>query len=498
MEAELKMLGFTLGIEGFGTLRVVAAFKSSLALPLAGVSTNDIQIVSMCDDEGCSSVYDTTFSTRRASLFLTVEFRIVSEQAIQLEVSMSSPSYLLAFTSAMLKEGFDVQVTWTKVPVARNQVPPPTSSVNNTTAVVAGVVTPLLVGLLILAAWTACRYQQKLREEDFETPFAYSRKGARSQRRMQEYTHDNIASDVGFPPQKFIQKNLFTSQAFMQPYPIERVELELYPFGQLPYVAPSAGNEASMWDQRGSMLVRPYQDQPKPPSKRQILPKMNPLQGLYGQRQEPPDNHQPDTHQPLSPWGRPDPPLGQGGASLFKTDDLGAPMFANRLSGRDLLGPFTQMSAYISLDDSTRGSTLGWAQPSARMVHPISRSKARASVSPAHTGPQSSAIGQLREGWHMCDGCGNPVKDAWPRCPSCRTAPSSILRQVAPAQHNANVVSNGVSVSNTANHPKRDSLFGHQHRGHQHTSPQHTPRQLPVLRSQARSSLNAQSSAVVI
>jgi hypothetical protein len=64
----------------------------------------------------------------------------------------------------------------------------------------------------------------------------------------------------------------------------------------------------------------------------------------------------------------------------------------------------------------------------------VSKSVSRAAsarASPEGTPRSGTPPGlMVSSGWHVCIGCGQPVKDGWPRCPSCHTTP---VRQVSAA-----------------------------------------------------------------
>lgn len=174
----MKMTGFELGREGFGSFAVVADFKGSIADGLEAIATSDIQIIKTCDELGCGAVYDTSFSdNRRQSSFLTVDFRVVSDDVQSVALLMGQDTFLQAFAGRMKERGFDVSASWTKEPTAMNQGSSPAPSVDP--LIIIAVMVPLAVILMVSAT---CVYFQNMKtrryKDRFETPFAFTSKGA--------------------------------------------------------------------------------------------------------------------------------------------------------------------------------------------------------------------------------------------------------------------------------------------------------------------------------
>jgi hypothetical protein len=173
----MKMTGFTLGREGFGSFAVVADFKGSIADGLQAVAASDIQIIKTCDELACGAVYDTSFlENRRQSSFLIVDFRVVSDDAQNVAVLMGQDAFLKAFAGRMKERGFDVSASWTKEPTAMNLGSSPAPSVDP--LIIIAIMVPLSVILLISATFS---YFQNIKtrqyKDRFETPFAFTSKG---------------------------------------------------------------------------------------------------------------------------------------------------------------------------------------------------------------------------------------------------------------------------------------------------------------------------------
>ena len=273
------MSGFTLGRDGFGSFAVVSDFKSSMSAGIQGVGNSDIQITKTCDDLDCGPVYDTTFSdTRRQSLsFLTVDFRVVSDNAAQVAAQMRQASFLTAFSQRMSARGFDVSAVYTREPVAMNRGSGSSEAPTVDPLVILAIGVPLAVVLMVSAVVVYYRNMQKdMYTDRFETPFAFTSKGkwltiyagfsvdslgtgaeiacmprscapyhwirdifgsvvqvltidhlptgARSRNRRREYRDDRLNSDIGFPPQRFVEEYSWDPMGMASGYPIERAE----------------------------------------------------------------------------------------------------------------------------------------------------------------------------------------------------------------------------------------------------------------------------------
>jgi len=339
----MKMVGFVLGRDGFGSFAVVNIFKGAISKSIQGISieTSAIQVLSTCDDEGCSAVYDTTFAdTRRAFNFLTVQFRVVSDQTQQVLQQMSKDSFLDNFANNMRSSGYNIFADWTEEPRMLNEGSSPDQSVN---VVLLAVLVPLVSLLLGAAAIVHFRRRFSMRQEEmFKTPFAFSAKESRIKKRRKQYDNDQIMSEVGFPPQHFT----WTGDDLVKQYPVEKVEMVAPPSPIL--------SEQDLWNQRAATLA-----------------------GVDRK-------HASDF--PLSPAS----PAGAmstaqfskyaGGASLFKRSKSLDVLFPNRPSGLDYLKGISVVC------------------------------------------------------WHICEGCGQPIKDGWPRCPACHTPSPQKERRVSAAR----------------------------------------------------------------
>ena len=416
--AAVKMRGFELGREGFGSFSVVNVFKTAIAENIQGITitTSEIQVLATCDDKDCSAVYDTTFiDTRRAFTFLTVRFRVVSDQALQVFQQMSKDTFLDGFAKSMNNNGFDISAEWTESPQLLNEGTSTAESAN--TGIILGVAVPLAV--LLLGAALFVYYKRWLamqREERFETPFAYSQKEARAKKRRQEYKDDRIVSEVGFPPQAFTSS--WDNTGMVQGYPLT---------GAAIVAAPSPiASQQQLWDERGAMLAKA----------RGVQAGSTPEQGLQvrqvGMNRDEARklvSDRVDDHSHLSPESPATAMsatlFGQytGGAALFQSSKGLEPMFPNRPSGLEYLKQYLGMNRNKSTDPTPRASPQGSPrfQASPRSQSP--------GLSPTSNMSSPTKLGQLKGGWRSCQGCGKPVKDEWPRCPSCRSM--SGVRQVS-------------------------------------------------------------------
>lgn len=179
-EAGIKMSGFTLGRDGFGSFAVVSDFKSSISQGIQGVTNTNVQIIKTCDDLDCGPVYDSTFSDtrRQSSSFLIVDFRVVSEDAVQVASQMGQAAFLTAFAERMNARGFDVSAAWSREPIAI-QVDLGSSEAPRVDPLIILAISVGMASVCMVSAAVVYYHnmQKKMYRDRFETPFAFTLKG---------------------------------------------------------------------------------------------------------------------------------------------------------------------------------------------------------------------------------------------------------------------------------------------------------------------------------